>query len=159
VRRPAGAATRPAASAAEFESDFMNEIVPYIEKHYRVLADRPNRAVGGLSMGGGQSLMLAINHPTEFAYVGVFSAGLFQRNAADWEKEHEAQLSDDEARKGLKLFWFKTGHDDFLMPVTKSTVELLKRRRFDVVFEESPGGHTWMNWRDYLPQFATQLFR
>ena len=56
------------------------------------------------------------------------------------------------------MFWFATGVDDGLMPTTKSTVELFKKHGFAPTLKESPGGHTWLNWRDYLIEFAPQLF-
>jgi len=62
-------------------------------------------------------------------------------------------------KKGLKLVWFSTGKDDGLIGTTRSTVDMLKKHGFNVVFEESPGGHTWINWRNYLNVFAPQLFQ
>jgi enterochelin esterase-like enzyme len=66
----------------------VKDIVPFVEKNYRVQAGRENRAIAGLSMGGGQTLRVVTTHPDEFAYVGVWSAGLFGGNAADWEKHN-----------------------------------------------------------------------
>jgi enterochelin esterase family protein len=62
-------------------------------------------------------------------------------------------------KKGLKLVWFSTGKDDGLITTTKATVDLLKKHGFNAVFEESPGAHTWINWRNYLNEFAPQLFQ
>lgn len=59
----------------------------------------------------------------------------------------------------LKLFWFSTGKDDFLLNNTVATVELFKKHGFTPVYKESAGGHTWLNWRDYLNTFAPQLFQ
>ncbi len=145
-------------AGGQFEDEFMKDIRPYIEKNYRVLADRQNRAIAGLSMGGGQTLSLALDHLDDFAYVGVFSSGLFQRNLSDWESKHQAVLDDAKAKVGLKLFWLKTGKDDFLLQRTHETVDLLKKHGFAPVFDESAGGHTWLNWRQYLIEFAPQLF-
>jgi enterochelin esterase family protein len=68
-------------------------------------------------------------------------------------------LDNAAAKKGLKLLWFSTGVDDRLMPTTKATVELLKKHSFSPVFQESSGAHTWINWRNYLGEFAPQLFQ
>ncbi len=57
------------------------------------------------------------------------------------------------------MFWFSTGSEDGLMPTTKATVEMFKKHGFDAVFKESPGGHTWLNWRNYLVEFTPQLFQ
>ena len=149
---------RPNPGANAFEEDFTKDLRPYVEKHYRVLTDRNSRAIAGLSMGGGQTLNLAVASFPDYGYVGVFSSGLF-RNAGEWEKQHEAKLKDPAARDGLKLFWLATGKQDFLLPRTKETVELFKRHDFQPVFKETAGGHTWVVWREYLNEFAPQLFR
>jgi enterochelin esterase family protein len=143
----------------KFEDDFLKDVVPYVEKHYRVLADRPNRALAGLSMGGAQTLNIAFSRPKEFAYVGVFSSGVVFGKAADWEKQHKEGLGDADARKGLRLLWFATGSKDFLIGRTKETVALFKKHGFKPVFKETAGGHTWINWQKYLNEFAPQLFR
>jgi enterochelin esterase family protein len=143
---------------AKFEEDFLKDMMPHVEKHYRALADHPNRAIAGLSMGGAQTLELAFSRPREFGYVGVFSSGVVFRKTADWEKERKDGL-DAAARKGLKLLWFATGSEDFLLNRTKETVALFKKNGFKPVFKETPGGHTWINWQKYLNEFAPQLFR
>jgi enterochelin esterase family protein len=143
---------------SKFEDDFLKDIRPAIEKRYRVLTDRPNRAIAGLSMGGAQTLNIAFARPKDFGYVGVFSSGVFLTKGEDWEKEHNAGL-DAATGKGLKLLWFSTGSEDFLLPRTKETVELFKKHGFHPVFKESSGGHTWINWQQYLNEFAPQLFR
>jgi enterochelin esterase family protein len=144
---------------ARFEDEFEKDIRPYVEKHYRVQTGRNERAVAGLSMGGAQTLNLAAVHPGEFGYVGVFSSGIVFGRATDWEKEHAKGLEDADARKGLKLLWFATGKDDFLVGRTKETVELFKKHGFSPVYKETTGGHTWINWQKYLNEFAPQLFQ
>ncbi len=160
----------------DFTRDFVTDILPYVEKNYRVLTDRQNRAIAGLSMGGSQTLNIAVPHLDRFAYIGVFSSGLLGgggrgRGAAPvagapvpafgaaWEQQHRAMLDNANFKKGLKVFWFATGKDDSLLATTKSTVELLTRHGFNAEFKETPGGHTWINWRDYLVEFAPRLFQ
>ena len=152
-----------------FASDFTTDLLPYIEKNYRVLTDRQSRAIAGLSMGGNQTLNIAIPHLEKFAYVGVFSSGIISgRGAAPaentpfgevWEKQNLAALDNAANKKGLNLLWFSTGKDDGLITTTRNTVELLKKHGFKPVFIESQGAHTWLNWRDYLAAFAPQLFQ
>jgi enterochelin esterase family protein len=144
---------------AKFEDEFTKDIGPYIEQHYRVQTDRNDRAIAGLSMGGAQTLNIAAAHPEEFGYVGVFSSAVIFGKTSDWEKEHAKGLDDADARKGLKMLWFATGKDDFLMARTKETVELFKKHSFSPVFKETTGGHTWINWQKYLNEFAPQLFQ
>ena len=74
-------------------------------------------------------------------------------------KANLAALDNAATKRGLRLFWFSTGKDDGLITSTKNTVELLKKHGFTPVFIESEGAHTWLNWRDYLSQFAPLLFQ
>src|SRR5262245_10805708 len=74
---PTAGVGRGTAAADEFVQDFVKDIMPYVEKNYRVIADRPHRAIAGLSMGGGQTLNVAMARPDQFTYIGVFSSGLF----------------------------------------------------------------------------------
>jgi enterochelin esterase family protein len=156
-----------------FVSDFLTDLMPYVEKTYRVVTDRQSRAIAGLSMGGSQTLNIAIPHLEKFAYIGVFSSGILGggRGATPatstppppfgeaWEKQHMAALDNAANKKGLALLWFSTGKDDGLIASTRNTVDLLKKHGFNPVFVESDGAHTWLNWRDYFVTFGQQLFQ
>ena len=109
----------------EFAEDFLGDIMPYVESHYRVLADRAHRAMAGLSMGGGQTLAIAFSHLDQFGYIGVFSSGIFGNGTAAWEQQRQKMLDDASLKEGLKVLWFATGSDDFLL-TTKSTIEASK---------------------------------
>ena len=76
-----------------------------------------------------------------------------------WESQNLASLDNAAWKKGLRLVWFGIGKDDFLLKTAQGTVDMLKKHRFDVVYKETAGGHTWLNWRDYLAEFAPQLFQ
>ena len=158
----------PLKKGDEFIDDFNNDIKLYIEKNYRTLNDRENRAIAGLSMGGAQTLNISIPHLNEYGYIGVFSSGIFGIRGGNsfgsdmgqnWEEENKATLDDDKLKEGLKLVWFATGKADFLLQTSRATVEMLKKHKFNVTFKESEGGHTWNNWRDYLYEFAQLLFK
>ena len=156
----------PRPTVDPFIQDFQNDIKPYVEAHYRIYTDRQHRAVAGLSMGGGHTINIAIPNLQEYAYIGVFSSGVFslgrggQENAGpSWEDQNKEKLDDAELKKGLKRVWFATGKDDFLIGTSRATVELLKKHGFDVTYKETDGGHTWINWRNYLHEFAQQLFQ
>ncbi len=145
---------------AEFVREFTRDIKPHVETNYRIRGGRASTAIAGLSMGGAQTLDIAIDNLGAYAYLGVFSSGVFGiADNSDWENRHRAQLDDKESKQGLALVWFATGKDDFLLDTTKSTVAMLERHDFDVEYEESAGGHTWINWREYLAEFAPKLFR
>jgi len=143
-----------------FVPEFANDIRPYIEKNYRARADRASTAIAGLSMGGAQTLDIAMSNLAGYAYVGVYSSGVFGiGDNSDWETKYRSTLDDAALKRGLDLVWFSTGKDDFLIETTKGTVAMLERHGFDVTYQESTGGHTWINWREYLTKFAPQLFR
>ena len=181
-------AVRAPGAPDDFVQEFLSDILPYAESHYRVYTDQRHRAMAGLSMGGGQTLNIAIPHLDKFAYIGVFSSGIFGISGASpgaapatgggvaprpasagpasspasgpvWEEQHVAELDNAAAKKGLKLMWFSTGVDDRLMGTTKATVDLFKKHGFEPIMKESPGGHTWINWRNYLEEFAPLLFQ
>jgi enterochelin esterase family protein len=161
----------PRPATDEFVQDFLDDIMPCVEKNYRVYTDRAHRAIAGLSMGGGQTINIALPHLDQFSYVGVYSSGIFgitgrgpgantnEPQGPSWEEQHRTVLDDPKLKKGLKLFWFSTGKDDFLIATTRATVEMFQKHGFQPVFHESPGAHTWINWRNYLDEFAPQLFR
>ncbi|HEX5046404.1 MAG TPA: alpha/beta hydrolase-fold protein [Gammaproteobacteria bacterium] len=144
----------------EFVRDFQRDIKPYVETHYTVRTDRKSTAIAGLSMGGAQTLEIAIQNLQDFGYVGVFSSGVFSVAQSDeWAQRYAKQLDDPRAKSGLSVLWFSTGSDDFLLETTKATVAMLEKHGFEPVFVQSAGGHTWINWRNYLHDFAPQLFK
>ena len=144
----------------EFTEDFVTDIMPYVEKNYRTVNDRAHRAIAGLSMGGSQTMNVAFLHLDKFSQIGVFSSGILGGGGAEaWEKAHIANLDNASLKKGLKTVWFSTGVNDSLITNSKSTVELLNKHGFQATFKESPGAHTWINWRNYLTEFAPGLFQ
>ncbi len=151
----------------EFTMDFRNDIMPYAETHYRVYTDQANRAIAGLSMGGAQTLNVSIPNPGEFGYIGVFSSGIFDvsgrrfgnDSGPTWEERHKSVLENSESKKGLKYFWFATGKDDFLVQTSQASVEMFKKYGYKPIYKETSGAHTWINWREYLNEFAPKLFQ
>ena len=151
----------------EFARDFTTDLRPYIEKHYRVKTDRPGRAIAGLSMGGAQTLSVAFDKLPDYGYIGVYSSGIFGivggrgggGPSTQWEDSHKETLDDPSLKEGLKLVWFACGKDDFLIQTDKATVDMLRKHKFDVTARDTDGGHTWLNWRDYLAEFAPLLFQ
>lgn len=155
-------------SGSDFERDFMEDIVPQVEKRYRVRTERNHRAMAGLSMGGGQTLNIGFSHLDQFGYLGVFSSGVFgiagggrpaAANEPSWEERHKETLDNAQLKRGLKVLWFATGKDDRVIKTSEATVEMLKKHGFEPVYKETGGAHTWLNWRDYLIEFAPQLFQ
>jgi enterochelin esterase family protein len=157
---------RPASDP--FVQDFLADLMPYVEAHYRVYRDREHRAMAGLSMGGGHTLNIGIPNLEKFAYLGVFSSGVFgivgggpggAAPGPSFEERHQAVLDNAKLKAGLKLFWFATGKDDFLVATSRATVEMFQKHGFAPVYRETEGAHTWLVWREYLNEFAPQLFR
>jgi enterochelin esterase family protein len=143
-----------------FLREFQRDIKPYVESHYAVRTDRKSTAIAGLSMGGIHTIEIVIADLAGYGYIGVFSSGVWgAAQSDDWGKLHQAQLDDAGAKAGLELLWFATGKDDFVLENSKATAALFERHGFDVTFVESAGGHTWRNWREYLHEFAPQLFK
>lgn len=158
----------PRPAADEFVQDFLNDIMPLVEKRYRVHTDRAHRAMAGLSMGGMQTLNVGIPHLDRFAHLGVFSSGVFGITGGgpggapagpSFAEQHRAVLDDAKLKDGLKCFWFATGKDDFLVQTSRATVEMFKKHGFDVTYRETEGAHTWIVWREYLNEFAPLLFQ
>ena len=151
--------SRPSAIAGfvAVGKDLLEDVIPYIENRYSE-ADREYRALAGLSMGGGQTLNLFAARPTDYGCVGVFSSWVFAKED-EWEKVNKDRLSAKEAKDGLKVLWFATGKEDFLLDRTKETVALLMKFGHNLEFKETRGGHTWINWQEYLNEFAPKLFR
>lgn len=155
--------------SGEFEPEFVTDIMPQMEQRYRVHTDRQHRALAGLSMGGAHTLNIGIPHLDQFAYLGVYSSGIFgiagggpggpQPQGPSFEEKNKAILDDAKLKEGLRLFWFATGKNDFLVATSRSTVEMFKKHHFEVVYNETEGAHSWDNWREYLRQFAPQLFQ
>jgi enterochelin esterase family protein len=143
-----------------FTDELLKEIVPVVEKTFRVQPGPRNRALAGLSMGGGQTTRILTTHPEEFAYVGIWSAGMFGGNAEQWEKNNEAFLSaKDTVNQSVKRLELVVGNQDFTLEGSKALDELLKKHGIEHDFRTSDGGHTWINWRHYLNELAPKLFR
>jgi enterochelin esterase-like enzyme len=163
VVMPAGH-TRPGPTGAQapdaFARDLLGDVVPYVERNYRILPGREQRAIAGLSMGGQQTLNVGLTNLDKFSQLGVFSSGWFgQEGAATFAKNNAAVLADPKINDRIRLFWFATGKDDFVLASTKAALALLDEHKIRHSFKETEGGHTWPNWRAYLNEFAPLLFR
>jgi len=139
----------------KFEKSLVEDVVPYIEKNFRVKADKDHRAIAGLSMGGGHTITASITYPGTFGYIGVFSSGIFDANAdmAEMEKKFLALKA-----TGVHKYWVACGKEDFVMDSNKRLLSVLDKTGFKHDYFENEGGHTWANWRTYLSMFAPMLF-
>jgi enterochelin esterase family protein len=149
--------------AGKFEEHLVKDVVPYIEKNYRALSGKENRAIAGLSMGGGHTQTITNNNPGMFSYIGVFSMGIMnmgQQNA-DAEKLQKERVDKMTAlnNSGYKLYWIGCGKDDFVYKGVVTLRETMDKIGMKYTYRESTGGHTWSNWRIYLSEFAPLLFK
>jgi enterochelin esterase family protein len=143
-----------------FTDELLKEVIPALEKTYRVKTGSENRALAGLSMGGGQTLRVLVTHPEEFAHVGIWSAGIFGGNAEQWAKQHEDFLAaKDRANGAIKRLEIVVGDQDFALAGSKALSEIFKKNGVQHDLRISGGGHTWINWRHYLNELAPKLFR
>jgi enterochelin esterase family protein len=139
-----------------YQEYVLQDVMPYIEANYRVAPGRPNRAIAGLSMGGGQSLHIGFSRPDLFSAVGAFSAAV----PLDFEKRFAGAL---EQTSGVnvrpELIWFACGRDDFLFDRSKELAALLASKKIPHTWRPTEGNHTYTHWRQYLADFAPLLFR
>ena len=150
----------------DFIKELTEECIPLVEKTYRVKKDAANRAMAGLSMGGIQTLNIAVAKPELFQYVGVFSSGWFARpfgnNPSMSADDNYKKLADrkDFYNKQFKEFYLTMGGEEDIAFNNCKTM----RAKFDEIgikykYFETPGGHTWPVWRESLYQFAQLLWK
>ena len=140
-----------------FGRDFVEDVMPMIEQTYKVSRKPEDRAIAGLSMGGGQTINLALGKPELFRYVALMSPAASGRVA---EFYPAVAKSPDTYNKQFKVFWIGVGKDDGLTgPGDHAFVEALKKNGVKQTFVVSPGRHEWTVWRHHLAQVAPLLFQ
>jgi enterochelin esterase-like enzyme len=138
---------------ATFEKDLLNDLIPYIEKTFPVLTDQKNRAIAGLSMGGGQSLNFGLGNLDKFAWIGGFSS------APNTKVPEELLPDPEEAKRKLKLLWISCGDNDGLLIFSKRTHDYLFQNDVPHVYYLEPGGHDFKVWKNGLYMFSQFLFK
>jgi enterochelin esterase family protein len=157
-------------SSAVLEKELLTDIIPFLEKNYRTLNDRDNRAIAGLSWGGGTSFNVGLRHTEMFGYVGEFSAGVFGGPEpapgsgvyGPYQPEKNVpgiyQILTSASRKP-KLFYMSVGTEDPRRPFQEAGLEDFHKHGIEPVFKTFPGAHEWKVWRRSLADFAPMLFR
>jgi len=139
---------------ATFEKDLLNDLIPFIENKYPVIADREHRAIGGLSMGGGQSLNFGLGNLSVFAWVGGFSS------APNTKQPQELIPNPEETKEKLKLLFISCGDKDGLISFSKRTHDYLTENNIAHYYYVIPEGqHDFKVWKDSLYNFAQLLFK
>jgi enterochelin esterase family protein len=146
-----------------FKDELFDTIIPFVESHYRASSDRENRAIAGLSMGGGFAFRIGMLNTEKFAWIGVFSSSAFRGQGGeifDAEKQipgiltHPGKFND-----ALKLLYISTGEQDHSVEYTKKTVSTFRERGLKVASSTFPGAHEWHVWRKALNDFAPRIFK
>jgi|AGTN01.3.fsa_nt_gi Enterochelin esterase and related enzymes len=143
----------------KYEETF-TDILHFVDSNYRTIKNKSERAIAGLSMGGYHSLHISRFYPGTFDYVGLFSAAILPNEnvkSAVYEDLDETLATQKE--NGYKLYWIAIGKDDFLYQANIDYMDTLDKMKFNYVYRESEGGHTWRNWRVYLSEFLPMLFK
>lgn len=137
------------------------EIVAYVDKNYRTIADKKGRAITGLSMGGGHSFEISKNNPDMFDYIGLFSAAVRMpgENRPDMKDNSTIEALKTLFAKNPQLYYIAIGKDDFLLNLNNEYRNILDGIGANYVYIESDGGHIWRNWRAYLTDFLPRLFK
>jgi enterochelin esterase-like enzyme len=137
---------------AAFERELLNDIIPFIEANYSVSSDRTQRALAGLSMGGGQSLNFGIGNVDTFAYVGGFSSAPNTLPPAELVK-------DSTDAKRLELLWVSCGNEDTLYNISLGVHDYLAAQKVPHTWYIDEGAHTFPVWKNDLYHFSALLFR
>lgn len=151
---PASAPEDRTGTRTAFEDDLLTDAIPFVEKHYRLKSGRENRAITGLSMGGGQSLTIGLTHIDRFAWIGGMSGSVAKQDLvlADVLKSPKS------ANKELKLLWLSCGKTDGLMKGNLQMDEKLTNAGVRHTFVPLDGGHEWTVWRRALEEFLPLVF-
>jgi len=142
--------------AAPYEGSYpqslVNEVVPFIDKNYRTIANKDNRAIAGLSMGGGHTVQATNNNPGEFGWIAVWSAG--GQDTPEFAAAL-AKLKDS----GVKHYYVAAGTTDFARPGAETLYKLTQKAGLKTSWHETPGPHEYLIWRVFLGDFGSMLFR
>lgn len=134
-----------------FQQALLTEVLPAVEREYRVYTDRDHRAITGLSMGGLESLTAGLTDAQQFAWVGGFSAAVHLVQPTDFAAP--------DPKTPLRLLWIACGTSDDLDKPNQTLISNLKSLGYPVTAISTPGAHTWLVWRDNLIHFLPLLFQ
>jgi len=143
---------------ALLEKELLSDVIPLVEKRYRVRKDRASRAIAGLSMGGGQSFVIGLRNLDKFAWIGEFSSGLLSDPALDLAP-YGVTLDPATINKSLKLLWISCGTKDERWEGHCAFDALLTRNGIVHGFDSAPYAHQWQFWREQLYTFVGRIFK
>ena len=151
--RPEGDVFAAAPAFARFERDLLDDVIPAIEARYPVQKNRENRALAGLSMGGGQTLNFGLSHLDTFAWIGAFSSAPNTRPPAELIPDA------DKTRRQLKLLLLTCGNKDGLIRVSQGMRAHLKQHDIPHIWHVDEHGHDGTHWAHSLYWFTRHIFQ
>ena len=149
----------------EFSRDLLEDVMPLVERTYRVARQADKRGIAGLSMGGNQARQIGLSRIDLFHYIATFSGTVGVRSGVVTAETIEATFSDiladpSATNATLRLLWQAVGLDETnLLAQHKLFKSVLDRYQINNTFVTIPGGHTWHVWRRNLRDVAPLLFR
>lgn len=142
----------------DFTKDVMNDVIPFVEANFPVFTDSRHRAVAGFSVGGGQTLNIGLTNTDKFAYICSYAPFTateeFGKNFGTSYSPNSTLVNNQ-----VKLFSISVGTEDFLYESVKKNIAMYESKGIRVKSYIVPGGHTWMNCKQYLATTLQEIFK
>jgi enterochelin esterase family protein len=143
-----------AANDEGVEKELLQDVIPFVESHYRAAKSADKRAIGGLSMGGGQAIKTGLSHLDTFHWIGAFSSG-----TPEGDLDAMFPGIKEKTAKSLRHLWVGVGKNDFLLQRNEQFHAWLTGKGVPHAWMLSDGGHEWPVWRKYLGTWLPLLFK
>jgi enterochelin esterase-like enzyme len=140
-----------------YESDIVNDLLPFLEERFSVCTEPTGRSIVGLSMGGGHAIHIGLRHTDVFSAIGAFSAAAPQEQGDRLLEKYPALRGPDAQANGLRDLFIPIGEDDFLLQRNDAFAAQLRAFEVNHTYQKTEGGHEWKLWRRYLPQFLLRV--
>lgn len=139
--------------------EYLKDIIPYVDGHYRTIADRSARAVAGLSMGGFVPLNTGLTHLDTFSELYIYSSGYWEDQLPPFRENFKSLLDDPKLKDKLQVpIYMAAGETDIALGNSQRTLAVFNERAIPTFWVLSSNGHEWLNWRRYLYQTAQIMF-
>jgi enterochelin esterase family protein len=159
TRGLASAEQPPVDGFDDCSKEFIQNIIPHVDSHYRTLANRDNRALAGLSMGGFVVMHTGLTQLDTFSELYVYSSGHFPDGRTAFEERFKGLLSDPETNQKFNVpMYFAAGETDIALRNGQGDLAIINKYGLRNFWVLSTGGHEWANWRRYLYQTAQIMF-
>lgn len=139
------------------ENDITRDLLPFVERNFRIRKDAAGRSIAGLSMGGGHALKTGLKHIDLFSSIGAFSADTPKQENEELLRQYPSLSGPEPSANSLKLLWIPIGDKDVMLKQNDTFVEQLVKAGVKHEYPKADGGHEWKLWRDFLPQFLEKV--